>query len=135
MTDKPTHASSPRRRFFSGAALFLSLPLMIVLAGAWSAWETRHHRADSLVRAKVARVHADLRSIATAPDPAAQAATFHDPFSDGIFRTATLPGARAVYSVGPDQTDNHARLTYDATNGTVSPGDIITTVPLTSPAP
>lgn len=131
MTDKPTNAPSPRRRFFSGAALFLSLPLMIVLAGAWSAWQTRHVRGDSLVRAKVARVRPDLRTIAAAPDPAAQAASFRDPFSDGTFRTAILDGAMAVYSVGPDRTDDHARLAYDATNGTLSPGDIITTVPLT----
>ncbi|MEN6627090.1 MAG: M56 family metallopeptidase [Candidatus Sumerlaeia bacterium] len=30
-----------------------------------------------------------------------------------------------IYSVGPDGVDDHAAITYDPTNGTMSPGDII----------
>jgi hypothetical protein len=33
------------------------------------------------------------------------------------------------YSVGPDKTDDGARFVYDATNGVLSAGDIITSVP------
>ena len=35
----------------------------------------------------------------------------------------------AVYSVGPDNTDDRASFYYDPTNGTVSPGDILTRIP------
>ncbi len=33
-----------------------------------------------------------------------------------------------VYSIGPDETDDKALITYDPTNGSVSPGDIWTTI-------
>ncbi|MCE5229566.1 hypothetical protein LLG95_08220 [bacterium] len=52
---------------------------------------------------------------------------FKDPFSGGSFRIAGGPpiSNAVVYSIGPDEMDDHARIVYDPTNGTCSAGDMI----------
>lgn len=50
-----------------------------------------------------------------------------DPFSSQPLRLATDEPYRC-YSYGPDKQDDRGLLQYDPTNGTVSPGDLITTI-------
>lgn len=49
-----------------------------------------------------------------------------DPFAGPDERLKILPQGndRIVYSIGPDKTDQQGRVEYDATNGTISHGDI-----------
>jgi hypothetical protein len=46
-----------------------------------------------------------------------------DPFSDDAYRWDSQE--HCFYSVGPDKADHGAGMTYDASNGTVSTGDIL----------
>ncbi len=47
-----------------------------------------------------------------------------DPFSEMPLRVIEQPGATLFYSLGPDGVDQRAAISYDPTNGTLSPGDI-----------
>lgn len=47
-----------------------------------------------------------------------------DPFNNDPLKTVSEGGATMIYSVGPDLKDDRGALTYDATNGTFSAGDI-----------
>ena len=52
----------------------------------------------------------------------------NDPFGD---RLMFIPDSEpfVVYSFGPDKDDDYGRIEYDSTNGTVSRGDIIRSIP------
>jgi hypothetical protein len=50
-----------------------------------------------------------------------------DPFTSQPLRFDSHEPYRC-YSLGPDKKDQHGRVTYDSTNGTVSAGDIVTTI-------
>lgn len=61
-----------------------------------------------------------------------------DPFADyqkPLKWIAESPDLFTIYSIGPDQKDNKARITYDPTNGTISPGDIILRIPAANEFP
>ncbi len=47
-----------------------------------------------------------------------------DPFTGEPLQTIEEPGARVIYSLGPDGEDQRAAVSYDPTNGTFSAGDI-----------
>ncbi|MEN6626673.1 MAG: hypothetical protein ABFD69_10650 [Candidatus Sumerlaeia bacterium] len=53
------------------------------------------------------------------------AAEYKDPFTEKPIGSAEEGKAVAIYSIGPDARDDHARIVYDPTNGTCSAGDII----------
>ncbi|MCE5229710.1 hypothetical protein LLG95_08960 [bacterium] len=52
-----------------------------------------------------------------------------DPYTNDPLKTNQQQDATIIYSLGPDQTDNHGAVTYDPTNGTFSAGDIILRIP------
>ncbi|MBX7246937.1 MAG: hypothetical protein K1X53_15680 [Candidatus Sumerlaeaceae bacterium] len=52
-----------------------------------------------------------------------------DPFSSNTLRFRAVADSFVCYSVGPDGRDGCAQICYDPTNGTVSDGDIMTTIP------
>ncbi|MBX7245456.1 MAG: hypothetical protein K1X53_08150 [Candidatus Sumerlaeaceae bacterium] len=52
-----------------------------------------------------------------------------DPHTSQPLSFFSANGDFVCYSWGPDETDNRAQLSYDPTNGTLSAGDLITTVP------
>jgi len=103
---------------------------------------------EASIRQSVARIKADLRSMATALEsyfvdynrypsnpqnlttPVAYLTQlFGDPFAKGneslqVGVTENSDNWKA-YSVGPDQEDNKGEIVYDPTNGTISKGDII----------
>ena len=43
--------------------------------------------------------------------------------------TRSSPNEFTVYSIGPDDIDDMASISYDPTNGTITPGDIFITIP------
>ncbi len=53
-----------------------------------------------------------------------------DPFDSEPLKFRTDDDLFVCYSYGPDEKDNRAAFAYDPTNGTISPGDIFTNVPL-----
>jgi len=103
---------------------------------------------EASIRQSVAKVKADLRSIATALESyyvdwnkyptnlnnlttpiAYLTQVFGDPFAKGneslqVGVTENSDNWKA-YSVGPDQIDDDGEIIYDPTNGTISKGDII----------
>jgi hypothetical protein len=102
---------------------------------------------EASIRQSVAKVKADLRSIATALESyyvdwnkyptnlnnlttpiAYLTQVFGDPFAKGD-ETLKLGVSEKnywkTYSVGPDQEDNKGEIIYDPTNGTISKGDIV----------
>jgi len=52
-----------------------------------------------------------------------------DSFSSEPLKFVSNPDVFTCYSIGPDKQDNYANMIYDATNGTVSSGDIFIKVP------
>jgi hypothetical protein len=52
-----------------------------------------------------------------------------DPFGDGPMRFLPTTDSLICYSIGPDRRDDHARIEYDPTNGTISVGDLWVKVP------
>lgn len=52
-----------------------------------------------------------------------------DPFTSAPLKMISTPEKFTAYSVGPDETDDRAQITYDPTNGTLSAGDVILEVP------
>ncbi len=52
-----------------------------------------------------------------------------DPFTTAPLRFFSDPNLFTCYSIGPDEQDNRAAISYDPTNGTVSPGDIFVEIP------
>jgi len=102
---------------------------------------------EDSIRNSVARVNADMRSMATALESyfidwnkyptnlnslttpiAYLTQVFGDPFAKGN-ETLKLGVSEKnywkTYSVGPDQEDDEAEIIYDPTNGTISEGDIV----------
>ncbi len=53
----------------------------------------------------------------------------HDPFDDAPLRHEQWQNEFLVWSIGPDRNDDHGLIEYDPTNGTVSQGDIVVTIP------
>ncbi|MCD6384554.1 hypothetical protein J7M23_02145 [Candidatus Sumerlaeota bacterium] len=51
-----------------------------------------------------------------------------DPFSNQPLKYIFVGNRAKLYSIGPDLTDNNAKIEYDPTNGSVSTGDIIVAV-------
>lgn len=51
-----------------------------------------------------------------------------DPFSNQSLKYISAGDRAYLYSIGPDLTDNDAKLHYDPTNGTISSGDIIVAI-------
>ena len=104
---------------------------------------------EAQVRAKVSRVHADLRALAVGIEayavyhgkyPFGLTTTASDPFwryRNGTYLYASGSGGWVVWSVGPDGFSWASfdwstggwpvvKMTiYDPTNGTISPGDIV----------
>lgn len=54
-----------------------------------------------------------------------------DPFSGVPLRAAEYDEGLRLYSIGPDETDNGGAISYDPSNGTISPGDIVLDLPRT----
>ncbi len=52
-----------------------------------------------------------------------------DPFGNQPLRFISEKEPFVIYSIGPDEKDNAASITYDPTNGTVSRGDIFIKIP------
>lgn len=52
-----------------------------------------------------------------------------DPFSDKPLKFIAEKDPFVIYSIGPDETDDHAAFAYDPTNGTISPGDVFIEIP------
>jgi hypothetical protein len=52
-----------------------------------------------------------------------------DPFGTEPLKFIAAPEKFTCYSIGPDEQDNQASVSYDPTNGTVSRGDIVLEVP------
>lgn len=76
------------------------------------------------------RVNMDLTALDQIAKSEAAPVTRTDPFNHGQpFKKIDEPAATALYSIGPDRKDDRATLTYDATNGTLSGGDIFVRIP------
>jgi hypothetical protein len=52
-----------------------------------------------------------------------------DPFFNGPLRFIMTTDSLVCYSVGPDGRDDRVAIEYDPTNGSLSPGDMLMTVP------
>ncbi|MCE5229709.1 DUF1380 domain-containing protein [bacterium] len=52
-----------------------------------------------------------------------------DPFNNEPLKTVSGDKSITIYSIGPDKVDQHAAIAYDPTNGTLSAGDMILTIP------
>ncbi len=52
-----------------------------------------------------------------------------DPFTTAPLRFFSQPNVFKCYSIGPDEQDDRASVSYDPTNGTVSRGDIMVEIP------
>ena len=52
-----------------------------------------------------------------------------DPFGLEPLKFLSDPQSFTCYSIGPNEHDNRASVSYDLTNGTVSGGDIILEIP------
>ncbi len=52
-----------------------------------------------------------------------------DPFGLEPLKFLSAPESFTCYSVGPDEQDNRASVSYDPTNGTISGGDIVFEIP------
>ena len=52
-----------------------------------------------------------------------------DPFSDGPLKFIMTTDSLVCYSIGPDGRDDRVAIEYDPTNGSLSPGDMLMTVP------
>ncbi len=52
-----------------------------------------------------------------------------DPFTTAPLKFFSDPNLFTCYSIGPDEQDNRAAISYDPTNGIASPGDIIVEIP------
>lgn len=52
-----------------------------------------------------------------------------DPFASAPLKIISTPEKFTAYSIGPDEKDDRAQITYDPTNGTLSAGDVILEVP------
>lgn len=49
---------------------------------------------------------------------------WRDPFTEKSLRVNESEDGPVFYSLGPDLKDQKGKITYDPTNGTVSPGDV-----------
>lgn len=61
--------------------------------------------------------------------PTSGTITPRDPFGEGPLRSVENPKGLVCYGVGPNQKDEGGTITYDPTNGSVSPGDVVLEVP------
>jgi hypothetical protein len=87
--------------------------------------DTRKIRTD-LARLKVASRLAELQRGPTDLNPDAIVASLRPPPNDWL---SNMPyrwnaGKKQFYSIGSDGRDDHMSLTYDPTNGLISPGDV-----------
>ena len=103
-------------------------------------------KPEDSVRRGVDRAKADMRSMATAVEaygvdyneypktlsllttPVAYITrVMTDPFSTSgaTYQYENPKAVWILWSVGPDRTDDHGKIPYDPTNGTLSKGDII----------
>jgi hypothetical protein len=68
------------------------------------------------VRNRLPRQLAELRELQLSPP--------NDPFSGQPLKYVVEDNKATLYSLGPDTADDRARIPYDPTNGTISPGDV-----------
>lgn len=93
--------------------------LAVTAASTFKETETRTKTAMALydlTRLRFAQRLAELKGL---PVPTA----YDDPFTSGPLPFSSAK--KSFYSVGPDTKDDRSELLYDATNGTISPGDLI----------